>query len=455
MTIEPTGFALLLVDDDRRIISSLKRVFFEDEYRIYTAENGEDALSAIKNVKIDAALIDYRMPDMDGLTLLENIKRINPGTMVIMLTGHGGIQEAVKAIHLGADDFLEKPFTSEGLRARIGQLYRIWQLNEENKILRSKVESHFGFVQLVGNSTSMLKLKQLIVQVGPTDESVLIQGETGTGKELVAGAIHHHSKRSERKFVPVDCAAISESVMESELFGHVKGAFTGAHTANLGLIRSADSGTLFMDEIGELPLTIQAKLLRTLQEREVRPVGSSETHPVDVRILAATNRDLQGEVARGSFREDLYYRLNVVSIRVAPMRERQEDIPLLARYFVKRFCSDFSTVKDVSKDALLCMESYAWPGNIRELENVIRRAVALGTEETILPDDLPTEIYSPPGQSDLKGTHIADRTLAAYEKAAIRNALAKSGMNRRLAAKILDIGEATLYRKIKKYGIAM
>ena len=455
MTIEPTGFALLLVDDDRRIISSLKRVFFEDEYRIYTAENGEDALSAIKNVKIDAALIDYRMPDMDGLTLLENIKRINPGIMVIMLTGHGGIQEAVKAIHLGADDFLEKPFTSEGLRARVGQLYRIWQLNEENKILRSKVESHFGFDQLVGNSTSMLKLKQLIAQVGPTDESVLIQGETGTGKELVARAIHHHSRRSERKFVPVDCAAISESVMESELFGHVKGAFTGAHTANLGLIRSADSGTLFMDEIGEMPLTIQAKLLRTLQEREVRPVGSSETHPVDVRILAATNRDLQGKVARGSFREDLYYRLNVVSIRVAPMRERQEDIPLLARSFVKKFCSDFSPVKDVSKEALLCMESYSWPGNVRELENVIRRAVALGTGEAILPDDLPTEIYAPPGESDLKGTHLTDGTLATYEKTAIRNALAKSGMNRRLAAKILDIGEATLYRKIKKYGIAV
>jgi DNA-binding NtrC family response regulator len=453
MKTESSKFTLLLVDDDHKILSSLKRVFFEDDYLIHAADSGEEALSIINNEKIDAALIDYKMPGMDGLTLLGNLKKERPEIIVIMLTGHGGIREAVEAINLGADDFLEKPFTSEGLRARLGQLYRIWQLNEENKILRSKVEFQFGFDRLVGNSAPMLALKQLITQVGPTDASVLIFGETGTGKELVARSIHHHSKRSKGKFVAVDCAAVSETMIESELFGHVKGAFTGAHISTLGLIRSADMGTLFMDEVGELSVGLQAKLLRTLQEKEVRPVGSSKTNSVDVRILAATNRDLQAEVARGSFREDLYYRLNVVSVRVPPLRERREDIPLLARYFVKRFHNDVSTVKDISKETLVYMENHAWPGNVREMENVIRRAFAMGTGKVILPDDLPAEIYAPPRQSDPAKAEFADGTLAAYEKAAIRQALTKSGMNRKKAAQILAIGEATLYRKIKKYGI--
>ena len=453
MKAESSQFTLLLVDDDPKIISSLKRLFFEDDYRIYSASNGGDALSVVKNSKIDAALIDYKMPGMDGLTLLQNLKKVTPDINVIILTGHGGIREAVKAINLGADDFLEKPFTSEGLRARIGQLYKIWQLKEENEILRSKVEFQFGFDRLVGNSSPMLALKQLIIQVGPTDTSVLIHGETGTGKELVAKSIHHHSKRSKHKFVPVDCAAISETMMESELFGHVKGAFTGAHDSTLGLIRSADMGTLFLDEIGELSLNLQSKLLRTLQEKEVRPVGSSKIHSVDVRILAATNRDLQADVTQGKFREDLYYRLNVVSIRIPPLRERREDISLLARYFVKRFHNDVSTVKDISKEAIQYMESYSWPGNIRELENVIRRIVALGTGKVILPDDLPTEIYAPLQESEPVDARIADGTLAAYEKMAICHALTKCGMNRKMAAQILDIGEATLYRKIKKYGI--
>ncbi|MFH2219334.1 MAG: sigma-54 dependent transcriptional regulator [Pseudomonadota bacterium] len=453
MKSESSRFTLLLVDDDPGILSSLKRTFFEDGYRILTADQGDKALSIAKNTEINAALIDYRMPEMDGLTLLQKLKALRPAIMVIILTGHGGIQEAVKAINIGADDFLEKPFASESLRVRVDQLYRIWKLNEENKILRSKVEFQFGFDLLVGNSAPMLKLKQSIVQAGPSDAPVLIQGETGTGKELVARAIHHHSRRSEGKFVPVDCAAISETVMESELFGHVKGAFTGAYTSTLGLIRSADAGTLFMDEVGELSLNLQAKMLRTVQEKEVRPVGSSQTHSIDVRIVTATHRDLKAEVAQGNFREDLYYRLNVVCIHVPPLRDRQEDIPLLARYFVKRFRNDFSTVKDISKQALHLMESHSWPGNIRELENVIRRAVALGGGDVVLPDDLPAEIYASSEKGDSDRINFEDGTLAAFEKAAIRKALAKSGMNRRMAAQILDIGEATLYRKIKKYRI--
>lgn len=453
MKSESSIFTLLLVDDDPGVLSSLKRAFFEEGYRILVADQGDKALAIAENTEIHAALIDYRMPGMDGLTLLQKLKALRPSTMVIILTGHGGVKEAVRAINLGADDFLEKPFANEGLRVRVDQLYRLWKLNEENKILRSKVGFYFGFDRLVGNSTLMQKLKQSIAQAGPSDAPVLIQGETGTGKELVARAIHHHSRRSEGQFVPVDCAAISETVMESELFGHVKGAFTGAHTPTLGLIRSADAGTLFMDEVGELSLNLQAKMLRTLQEKEVRPVGSSQTHSVDVRIVTATHRDLKHEVEQGIFREDLYYRLNVVCIHVPPLRDRQEDIPLLARYFVKRFRNDVSTVNDISKQALRIMESYSWPGNIRELENVIRRAIALGAGDVVLPDDLPEEIYASSEKGDSNRINFEDGTLAAFEKAAIRKALGKSGMNRRLAAKILNIGEATLYRKIKKYKI--
>jgi len=449
----PSKFSLLTVDDEPAVLSSLKRVFFEDDYQIHAARSGEEALAIVRKVRIDAALIDLKMPGMDGLTLLKKMRKDYPAIMVIMLTAHGGVQGAVEAIKLGAIDFLEKPFSPEGLRARMAQLHQIWQLKEENRNLRAKVESRFGFDRLVGNSSPILKLKETIAQVGPVDASILIQGETGTGKELVARAIHFHSQRSRNNFVPVDCAAISETVMESELFGHVKGAFTGAHVSTLGLIRSADKGTLFLDEVGELSAPLQAKLLRTIQEKEVRPVGSNKSYPVDARIVAATNRELIEDVAQGNFREDLLYRLNVLTIDVPPLRNRREDICLLARYFVKQFASEVSPVKDISTEACSCLEKYNWPGNIRELENVIRRAVALGKGETILPEDLPTNLYTTNGKYCYSAKCPSEDSLAACEKAAVQNALSKTGGNRQKAARLLEIGEATLYRKIKKYNI--
>ncbi len=315
---------------------------------------------------------------MDGVNLLKAIRRFDPAVRIIILTGHGSVAEAVRAIKLGAVDFLEKPFSAETLRARVAQLHQIWELEEENRRLKAKMDFRFGFEHLVGNSTAVLRLKEMITRVGPTDATILIQGETGTGKELVARAIHFHSPRSENHFVPVDCAAISETVMESELFGHLKGAFTGAHTSTLGLIRSADRGTLFLDEISEISPAVQVKLLRTIQEKEVRPVGSSRSYRVDVRVFAATNRDLLEAVKHGSFREDLFYRLNVLTVNVPPLRDRKEDIPLLVKYFLNRFSTDHSAVRDTSPEALYCLENYDWPGNVRELENVIRRAVALG-----------------------------------------------------------------------------
>lgn len=446
-------FRLLLVDDEPSVLSSLKRIFFEDEYQIHTAGNGAQALELLAEIKINAALIDLKMPGMDGLTLMKEMRKDFPQVMVIILTGHGSIQEAVDAVKLGAVDFLEKPYEPEALRNRIAQLHQIWNLREENRQLRSRIEFQFGFDRLVGNSTAMLKLKELIAQIGPNDAPVLIQGETGTGKELVARAIHHHSARSASNFVPVDCAAISETVIESELFGHVKGAFTGAHMSTLGLVRSADGGTLFLDEVGELSPAIQSKLLRTVQESEVRPVGSNKAHPVDIRILAATNRDLAREVAGNNFREDLYYRLNVVVIEVPPLRERKDDIALLAKYFLKRFATDLTPTRDIARKTYFCLENHDWPGNIRELENVIRRAIALGRSELIEPEDLPANIFTPagygPGPTDIP----SDDSMTSYEKSAILNALKKSGYNRRIAAQILGVGEATLYRKISKYGL--
>ena len=447
-------FSLLLVDDEPSVLSSLKRVFFEDDYQIHTAGNGDQALALLSEVKVDAALIDLKMPGMDGLTLLKEMHRDYPQIMVIMLTGHGSIQEAVEAVKLGAVDFLEKPYAPEALRVRIDQLYQIWNLREENRRLRSRIEFQFGFDRLVGNSTAMLKLKELIAQIGPNDAPVLIQGETGTGKELVARAIHHHSARSDGSFVPVDCAAISETVIESELFGHVKGAFTGAHMSTLGLVRSADRGTLFLDEVGELSPAIQSKLLRTIQESEVRPVGSNKAYPVDIRILAATNRDLAKEVAENNFREDLFYRLNVVVVEVPSLRERKEDIALLTNYFLKRFGTDLAPAREVARQTYLCLENYDWPGNIRELENVVRRTIALGRNERIEPEDLPVNIFAPAGDGPRPVETPSGDSMAAYEKSAILNALKKSGYNRRIAAQILGIGEATLYRKIAKYGLA-
>jgi len=453
MTGLQSKFSFLVVDDDPHIISLLKSAFNETNYQIYTATNGPSALALMEKVRIDATLIDLVMPEMDGITLLKEIKENYPETMAIMLSGYGCIESAVKAVKLGAADFLEKPVSLVGLKFCLAQLYEKWKAKNENRIPQGNIKSRFSYDQLVGISAAVQKLKQVIARVGPSEAPVLIQGQTGTGKELVARAVHHHSRRARNIFVPVDCAAISESVIESELFGHVKGAFTGAHVSTLGIIRSADRGTLFLDEIGELPQSVQAKLLRTIQEREVRPVGSSKRYPVDIRVIAATNRDLEEEVLKGSFNEALFYRLNVVNINVPPLKNRKEDIPLLARHFAQCFAAARSPVKDIAADALACLEAYDWPGNIRELENVIHRALTLGSENLIRIWDLPKKIYALTAGVSQKQSKPSRGTLAWYEKKAIKNALTISSGNRKNAAMLLNIGEATLYRKIKKYHI--
>lgn len=453
MNAQQRLFSLLLVDDETSVLSTLQRVFRKSAFQIHTAENGQAALEVLQNQIVDAAIVDLKMPVMNGMDLLEAVQKQWPTVRTIVLTGHGGVPEAVKAVKLGAVDFLQKPFEPEALLARINQLHHIWRLENENQVLRERVQFQFGFDQLIGNSNAMLGLKKMILQVALADASILIQGETGVGKELVARAIHFHSDRAQHPFVPVDCAGISETVIGSELFGHVKGAFTGAHESTQGLFRAADKGTLFLDEIGELPPSMQVKLLRAIQEREVRPVGASCSYPVDVRILAATNRNLEQEVEAGRFRQDLYYRLNVVVMNVPPLRDRLDDIPLLAGYFMDHFKSPTCPVRRISTQAMACLNAYDWPGNVRELENVLRRAVAIGQKEEVQPVNLPENINKINVTTDIADENLDADSLEAYELAAIRNALAKSDGHRKKAAKMLGIGEATLYRKLNKYQI--
>lgn len=444
-------FGLMIVDDESAILSSLKRIFRRAPYDLYTAQNGFEALDVLHRTQVDAALVDLKMPQMDGMELLERMRADYPSVRVVILTGHGGVKDAVHAIKLGAVDFLQKPFEPENLQAHIRQLHLMWQLEQENRRLKQQVQSQFDYDRLIGNSTAMLNLKKMIVQLASADAAILIQGDTGTGKELVARAIHSHSPRNHRTFVPVDCAGMSETVMGSELFGHVKGAFTGAHETTKGLFRAADKGTLFLDEVGELPLSMQVKLLRVIQEKEVRPVGASQSYPVDVRILAATNRDLEQEVAEGRFRQDLFYRLNVVTVHTPRLSDRKDDIALLSRHFLQQFLTPASSVHRISKEAMACLGQYDWPGNVRELENVIRRAVAIGQADRIMPGDLPEAINGGSTPSAALPEDTPVDSLAAYELNAIRNALDKCEGHRKKAAQLLGIGEATLYRKLNKY----
>jgi len=444
-------FTLLIVDDDQDVQNAMRRYFGRAPYRLLFANNGEGALDTLSRNSVSLMLLDLKMPGMDGLEVLRAVMAERPELKVIMLTGHGGVQEAVAAMKLGAVDFFEKAISPDVLKKKVDQLHAMWQLEQENRLLRDRLDARFTFEGLIGESPPMLKLKDMIARIAPTDTSVLIEGESGTGKELIAQAIHHHSIRKQEVFIPVDCAAINETVMESELFGHTKGAFTGADQPTLGLIRSADKGTLFLDEIGELSVAMQAKLLRTLQERTVRPVGSTKMIPVDIRVVAATNRNLVEAIAKGGFRQDLYYRLSAVTLHAPPLRDRGDDILLLSRHLANRLSREGLAPKQFSDQALAVLNTYQWPGNVRELENVIRSAVAFSAGDMIGPDDLSIITTSPAGAPGTISPGAA--SMADYEAEAIRNALEQTAGSRREAAKMLGISEATLYRRIKQYNL--
>ena len=444
--------SLLLVDDDRNFIARVTRFFRDKKYRIYQATTGQEALTTLDDTHIDIVLLDCEMPVMDGLTLLRLIRKGYPHVKTLMLVERGEIEIAVEAMKEGAFDCLEKPVSFGFLLTKVTQLWELCRLQQENQSPKSSIDLSLyqPFKRLVGESTPIRHLRQLIDQVGNTDTNVLILGETGTGKELVAQAIHQSSDRFKSPFIPVDCAAISEAVIESELFGHEKGSFIGAHTSTLGLIRAANGGTLFLDEIGELSPVIQSKITRTIQTKQVRPVGSLKMDIVDIRIIAATSHELAREVETGKFRKDLFFRLNVVTISVPPLRRHKEDILSLAQHFIDIYNLDPAEQKGLSVDTLKCLEAYSWPGNIRELENVIRRALTLSKSGILQPEDLPPEIYRFDKQRKLQSKV---HTLEYYEKAALLKALKQTKYKGKKSARLLGIGEDALFQKLKKHNI--
>ncbi len=449
MMAEQSG-TILVVDDDQDMRALLHDELQERGYRVMAASNGRDALKKLGEEDYAVVLTDLRMQGMQGLELLNEVKRDYPGTNVIIMTAFGSVESAIDAMKQGAYDYVTKPIKNEEMVLVVEKAVRDALLRREVQQLRRAVREDYSFHQILGKSKAMREVFDLIRRVADSQTNVLITGESGTGKELAAKAIHFNSDRKGGPFVPVNCAAIPEMLIESELFGHMKGSFTDAKGDKRGLFEEAHGGTLFLDEISELPVMLQAKLLRAIQEKEIRRVGATRAVAVDTRIIAATNLSLTDEVKAKRFREDLYYRLNVIEIRMPPLRERREDIFLLVDAFLKK-CAEASrkTVKGIAESALALLMDYPWPGNVRELENVIERAVTLTRGEKVTPEDLPPAIHGSRGDRKVIDD-AADRTLPLdeVEKEYILRILDKTGGNKYQAAQILGIDRKTLYRKL-------
>ena len=443
---DPSKIDLLLVDDDNDFRESVARRFLRRGFQVQQAANGEQGLALAERRQFDVAILDMVMPGMSGLQLLEKLKSTNFEGEIILLTGQGTIESAVQAMKLGAYDYLSKPFPLAELELVIEKAYERRQLSKENRQLKAVLKRAPGDPEILGKSAAMQEVFRLIQRAGPTDKAILIQGESGTGKELVARALHRHSSRADKPLVVINCAALPETLLESELFGHEKGSFTGAVAAKPGLFEVADGGTLFIDEIGELPAPLQAKLLRVLEDGSMRRIGSVKEHRVDVRLVAATNRNMAAEVAAGRFREDLYYRINVMLLEIPPLRERKGDIPLLLDHFIGEGWQ-------IETDARQMLENYRWPGNIRQLINAIDRAKIMADDGEISVVDLPREIVSAT-QSQTNGTAVDDDHLASIEKAHIVEVLGREGGNKARAARALGVNRRSLYRLIEKYGIS-
>lgn len=448
---------ILIVDDENSIRQSLEGILEDEGFRTAFAATGEECLSIIQSEDPDLVLLDIWMPGIDGLETLKKIKQIRPNQLVIMMSGHGTIETAVKATRLGAFDFIEKPLSLEKVLLSIQNGMKIGQLVAENKALKEKISQDY---QMIGDSPVIEKLKQQIKMAAPTSGWVLITGENGTGKELVARAIHKHSMRFEKPFIEVNCAAIPEELIESELFGHEKGAFTGATAARKGKFDMASGGTLFLDEIGDMSLKTQAKILRILQEHKFERVGGNRTIEVDVRVIAATNKNLQEEIKLGNFREDLFFRLNVLPFIVPPLRHRKEDIPKLCHHFLKHFCGKESReIKEISADAITVLMNYNWPGNVRELKNLIERLVIMTPGREInaldLPQDMNQSKINNDAQIDFK-QELPDSYREAkelFEKQFLLEKLEKNSWNVSRTAEEIGLERSNLHRKIKSYGI--
>jgi DNA-binding NtrC family response regulator len=444
---------ILVVDDDGRMRNLVAKVLTREGYSVRALPRGQDVLKALEEVAADLVISDIRMPGMDGMTLLQEVKRVSPATLVVLMTAFGSIDSAVQAIKSGAYDYLAKPFKIDELIVVVRRALEERRLRAEVQALREEVSHKYEFANILGKSKPMCDLFAVIRKVAVSRSTVLIQGRSGTGKELVAKAIHYNSPRRERPLVSINCSAIPKELLESELFGHVKGAFTGAIATKRGLFEEADGGSLLLDEIGDLSPELQVKLLRVIQEREIKRVGDTRTIHVDVRLIAATNRDLAQAIKAGLFREDLYYRLNVIAISLPDLKARGEDIPLLATHFLMKYAEEANpAIRGISKGAMRLLLGYDWPGNVRELENVIERAIILGYGPEILPEDLPAHLHTQTSSLPRDPNHLRP-TLEALERNYIATVLQETGWHRMKAADILGIDRRTLYRKIRTYDL--
>src|SRR6516162_2111415 len=442
---------LLVVDDEQSIRKLCMTIGGSLGYSCTEAESAETALARIEQEGPDLILTDLKLPARSGVELLRQAKSLFPRTEVAIMTGHGSIESAVDAMKLGAYDYIEKPFRVEKMRLLLQRMAEKVRLVTENEFLRERVSAENGLDGIVGASANIQDVLRMISRLKDTRTPVLIAGESGTGKELVARAIHFRGALATTPFVAVDCGSLVPTLMESELFGYEKGAFTGATKSKPGLFQAANGGTIFLDEIGELPLEMQAKLLRVLQEREVRPVGSNAPINVDVRVIAATNRDLESEYRKGTFRKDLYFRLNVVTVHLPALRERRSDIPILVHWFLDRYAPGRSI--QILSAAMKCLLHYGWPGNVRELENSIERAIALGDGRAIDVNDLPPAIASASRDTDTAAVTTASTDLEDIERATIERVFEQVKGDKSRAGKMLGISRATLYRKLKRYNI--
>ncbi len=445
----PTAATVLIVDDEDSTRSLCRDVVGESGLRARTASTTEQALEILEQSPIDVILTDLRVPQLGGIELLKRVRESHPHIAVIVLTQYGTIESAVEATRMGAADYVTKPFHVPELRTKLDRVLHSLEVDQENRVLREQLRSRPGFGGLIGVSPKMQRVYRLVEKVSQHKYPVLILGESGTGKELVARSIHFSGPRRNEPFVPVDCSALVPTLIESELFGYVKGAFTGATHSKVGLMESAAGGTLFLDEIGDLPVDLQAKLLRALQEREVKPVGSTDRISISTRIIAATNRDLEAAVRQNHFRQDLFFRLNVVQIKMPPLRERKGDIPILVNSFLEKFCDSKGDMRTISEDAMARLLAYEWPGNVRELENAIERAVALGSGPLLHMGDLPSNLQYGTGERMPQGDELLP--LEELERRAILRALQEASGDKLAAARLLGIGETTLYRKLKQY----
>jgi DNA-binding NtrC family response regulator len=438
---------LLVVDDDSEFRETLVSRFARGGFTVQSAGNGEEALGLAERRNFDVAIFDMMMPGMSGLELLKQFKESHPECEVILLTGQGSIETAVEAMKLGAYDFLQKPFPLKDLEGMAGKAFERRRLRKENTQLKAIIERTRPAHDMVGQSPAMQEIFRLIERAGPSEKAILIQGESGTGKELVARALHAHSTRADKPMVVINCAALPETLLESELFGHERGSFTGAIAAKPGLFEVADGGTLFIDEIGELPGSLQAKLLRVLEDGSLRRIGSVQERRVNVRLLAATNRNLAKEVEASRFREDLYYRINVMSLELPPLRQRQGDIPLLVAHFL-------GTGWEIEPAALDAMQRYHWPGNVRQLINALERAKILSDSETIRFQDLPREVVTTSTTTGSDGPLVMTDDLAAIQRSKVIEVLRRESGNKSKAARALGVDRRKLYRLLEKYSIS-